>query len=126
MAGGQDGSKKQVPIHVESVAAASAPPPDRANSLAPAARRRSWAVPVPEEPAAPTRPHRPNRWLRYTDVVERVFGWQPQRCPCCEELMRQVALVRAGAGDVLSWLQRQGDLVLVGPPARGDPGMAEA
>ncbi len=91
--------------------------------LAPAARWRSRVVPVPKEPAAPKRP---SRWRRWADLVERVFGWQPQRCPCCEELMRQVALVRAGAGDVLSWLQRQGDLVLVGPPARGDPGMAEA
>ena len=33
----------------------------------------------------------------------------------------QVALVHANAGQVLSWLERQGDLLVEGPPARGDP-----
>ncbi|MCB9682651.1 MAG: hypothetical protein H6733_14390 [Alphaproteobacteria bacterium] len=58
--------------------------------------------------------------------MERVFGWQPQRCPRWAQLMRQVGMVRAGAGDVLASLQRQEDLVRVGPPARGDPDAAEA
>jgi hypothetical protein len=35
--------------------------------------------------------------------------------------MRQVALLRAGSREALVWLQVQGDLLLTGPPARGEP-----
>jgi hypothetical protein len=86
--------------------------------LAPASPWRSRVVPRPT--ASMTGPRR-SRWHRWASLIERTFGHDPQRCPHCGETMRQVALLRAGSRAALVWLQVQGDLLLTGPPARGDP-----
>ncbi len=65
------------------------------------------------------------RWIAWGELILRVFGEDPQTCPRCGARMRQVALVLAGGGDVLAWLDderaHQGGLVLLGARARGDP-----
>lgn len=86
--------------------------------LAPASRWRPQVVPRPT--ASPAGPGR-SRWQRWASLFLRTFGHDPQRCPRCGETMRQVALLRAGAHEALVWLEEQGDLVVMGPCARGDP-----
>ncbi len=48
-------------------------------------------------------------------------GYDPLRCPQCDARMRQGAIVRSSAGDVLAWLEEHAKLVLVGPPPRDGP-----
>jgi len=51
-------------------------------------------------------------------LVLRTFGHDPLRCPQCDARMRQRAIVRSSAGDVLAWLEEHAKLLLVGPPPR--------
>jgi hypothetical protein len=53
--------------------------------------------------------------------VLRTFGRDPLRCPQRDARMRQGAIVRSSAGDVLAWLEEQAELLRVGPPPRDGP-----
>ncbi len=54
-------------------------------------------------------------------MVLRTFGHDPLRCPQCDARMRQRAIVRSSAGDVLAWLDVHATVLLVGPPPRDGP-----
>jgi hypothetical protein len=60
-------------------------------------------------------------WIPWDQLVLRTFGHDPLRCPQCDARMRQRAIVRSSAGDVLAWLEEHAKLLLVGPPPRDGP-----
>ena len=51
----------------------------------------------------------------------RTFGHDPLRGPRCDARMRQRAIVRSSAGDVLVWLEEHATVLLLGPPPRDGP-----
>jgi hypothetical protein len=63
--------------------------------------------------------------MPWVNLNRRLFERDPLACPVCEQAMTPLALVRSGAHGVLSSgagrLGRTGELVLHGPPPRGDP-----
>jgi hypothetical protein len=102
--------------------AALVPPPRRNLTryhgvLAPAHPWRREVVPDPPPP----KQRRPT-WMPWASLVLRVFERDPLACARCGGAMTSLALVRAGASGVLAWLGSAGEVVLHGPPARGDPG----
>jgi hypothetical protein len=52
------------------------------------------------------------------------LAWSRATPAACVQAMTPLALVRSGAHGVLEWLGRTVELVLQGPPPRGDPGEA--
>jgi hypothetical protein len=109
--------------------AALVPPPRRNLTryhgvLAPAHPWRAEIVPDPAKPR-----ERRSTWMPWANLIRRVFDRDPLAWSCatpaaCEQAMTPLALVRSGAHGVLEWLGRTGELVLHGPPPRGDPGEA--
>ena len=109
------------PVELVGRLAALVPPPRRNLTryhgvLAPAHPWRAEIVPDPPKPR-----QRRSPWMPWANLIRRVFERDPLACPACEQAMTPLALVRSGAHGVLEWLGRTGELVLHGPPPRGDP-----
>jgi hypothetical protein len=84
--------------------------------LAPASPLRRKVV-VRPRPAGVRR----RTWIPWDHLVLRTFGHDPLRCPRCDARMRQRAIVRSSAEDVLVWLEAHATVLLVGPPPRDGP-----
>ena len=94
--------------------------------FAPAAKGRAAVVPDKEEGAGEVRR---SRWIRWSVLLERVFGRCPDRCPTCGERMALLGMFHGDgrAIDVLEWIEGQGGGIRDGPAVRqqehwGSPG----
>ena len=81
--------------------------------FAPASPGRSLVAPGGLEDKAKKR----SRWIRWADLISRVFGRHVDTCPRCHQKMDDMGTLQGDgrAWDVLRWIERSGNLTRDGP-----------